>query len=266
MASKTNIFDDVITNLSSASDSEATEYAMVSTKKKIKLKPITLGQQRDLLSDVLSASETRLDINTRLNKIITDNNTSDIPVHIIDRDYLLLQMKREITGDNLNVFVGEEPHVINLSKHFAECEKANKKVKIENEFTCEADSVKAHCAIPTIGRDSEIIEYNQTRYNQLYQNGIAESEAEKQAIAIAYLGEIVKYVKSIEVADNTVVFNDLTLDQQYVVMESVPFSVSKKISKTITEALSQIIHITVSEQIENTPVNIEITAQLFSNE
>ena len=268
MPDKDKIFDNILSDIEAVSNETVEEYSLVSSDKKIKFKPLTLGQQSRVLTDTITTEGARLDTNIKLNEVIVENCQDGSELKAIDREYILLQMKRGLTGSKLTVFIDDDnPVEVDLDIHLDNCKKLIKEMKIEQVFVVDVDDIKVTCRLPSLERDTEIIRYNQELFQNVDVEQTTENQATANAINLAYLGELAKHINTVSVGESIIDFaSQLTIEQQYKVLENLPYNITSEISKYIASVTENINKLILYTHETETPIAIEVSAQIFSVE
>lgn len=267
MAKKDDTFKNILQNISSTTSSASEEYTLVSSKDKITMRPVTLGQQKELLSNTLIDRPNRLDNNIQLTKLLIDNAETPEKIYAVDRDFMLLQYRRSISGKDLNLYLDDTPSTIDLDKHIEDCIAKIAKRKHESKFSVTKDTITLTCGIPTLNRDYEVTVHSQDQYRGMHPE-LEEDEATQKAVEIAYLAELVKYVEKVKIGEDEIDFtsNTVSIDQQLQLLNALPYTLTSELSRKINEIVDIYSDLVVTDQLPDGPVTITIDTQLFSVE
>jgi hypothetical protein len=267
MVKKDDAFKSILKNISSSTSSASEEFKLVTSQDGLSMKPVTLGQQKELLSNTLVEQPNRLDTNIQLTKLLLENAKAPEKIYALDRDFILLQYRRSIAGKDLVLYTDDTPYTIDLDKHLEECTAKIAEREYDSEFTVTKDTITLTCGVPKLSRDYEVTTHSQDQYRNM-QAEMEESEATKKAVEIAYLAELVKYVEKVKIGEDEIDFltGDVSLDQQLQLLNALPYTLTSELSRKVSEIVETFADLIVTDQLPTGPIGISIDTQLFSVE
>ena len=228
-------YKDLLTGIQELNQQETTDVYVISAKQKVKFAPLSVKQQKNIMSSGIDTDIESLSFTNTLNDIILENITEKhIPVHVTDRSFILLQLRLNSVGSDLIVTEEEKDYSINLKKHITSCT-TKLKSPPNPQFSVKVDSIEITCQVPALNVDTNI--------NKQFTKTAKKSKDGQSPLALTdvigdlYVHEIIKYITRIKVGEHVVEFDDsVSLQQKLQVFESFPMRVSTEIGNSIRSA------------------------------
>ena len=232
---KPSSYKDLLAGIEELNRKETSDIHIISMKKTFPFKPLSVKQQKKIMSAGVDTDIESLSFANVLNEIIAENciNTG-VSILVTDRPFILLQLRACSMGGELVVTEDDKEYKIDLNKHIKDC-----LIKVRDgssaNFEVKVDEVKIKCTVPTIGDDTTI---NKQFTKKAKKSKTDESPLElTDVIGDLYVHEIVKYLKEISVGEHVVNLNEgVSVHQKLEVFESLPMRVSNEISKKVRTA------------------------------
>lgn len=208
-----------------------------SIKKEVTAKQINLKQQKDIISTAVNGVLGALQFSKAVNELIIENVDSD-NMFTFDRIPALLALRVESLGDKIKLENGDIVSLKDSLERAKDIPSFNlvKEVKI--------DSIKVKLRIPPLQEENIILKRCIQEIDKL------KSENLSEAMGLIYIFELIKTIKSVEVEEEVVDFNELKVVDRVKIVEQLPL----ELYDDITSFLSPIVKfeeniLTVNESI-----------------
>ena len=262
MAKKSN-YKNILGELDKLTKSKTLQAYIPTLDKDLPFLPITVKQQKSIITSTLDAIITNTVFNNTVNDIIKTNapdNTSD-DFFIIDRLPVLIALRVQALGYNVSVDDPDAEGVkykVNIQDHVNGFNnfKLNRK-SLASEVEC--DGIVADLHVPSLATD--------TRINKGARQIIENTPTNRflNSIGQLFVFELVKYINTIRFNDNVIEFSSLTSQQAVDVVESLPMALSKKIVgfiQTLKAYENQFLQV----KHNNKTLDLPIDATFFNSE
>ncbi len=180
--------------------------------------PLTLKQQKDLLSTAVSGVRGAIEFQKALNNTIIENSDTD-EIFTIDRAKICLFLRRQSLGDGVKV--GEE--ILNIDKFIGKVDSVKREFKMESKAT--EGGVTLSLKVPTLKEENTVISRCLVELDKA--KDLNESS---KAFGVIYLYELIKYIESVKVGEEVAVFTDLKIAERVEIIENLPLTVYKQLS------------------------------------
>ena len=218
--------------------------------------PLTVKQQKDILSSGVDTEIENLTFANITNAIIKENQQSSQKILITDKPLILLQLRKHACGSELIVEEGDEKHIVNLDQHISQC----KNIKsYKQEFEITHDVIKIQGQIPDLDKD--------TTFNKQFTKNVKKGKTKlkiNDVIGDIYVTELVKYIDTISIDDNIIKYGEgVTAENMIEIFENLPLQVSTALANEVKDLREVENECLNSSQL---PENIRITirASLFT--
>ena len=260
-AKKTS-FKDILAGVSELNKQQMVSVYVPSMNDEIKFKPLTVKQQKLILSSGVDTEIENLAFNNATNSIILENClSSKNKITLIDKPIILLQLRQNAVSDTLKITDGDNEHTVNINEHV---QTIRDSIKGDSELTfkVESDGVTIEGVVPTLDID--------TKYNKQFTKSVKKSNKRdltlSDVVGDIYIHEMVKYVKTISIGDNTLQLDDnVSVEQTINVFESLPMTISNKVATAIKNVRDIEIRSLDSSNLPD-GVQINIDASIFAAE
>lgn len=238
----------LIDKLKKANQKKSLDIFLPTLGKKVKFAPLTLKQQKELLSKVPETTYDIVQFNNIFNSIIVSNNEEEVKLSDlknIDKFAIVLQYKINMTGSTYKV--GKKTVSLNqLLEKINEYDYSIFK-KIES---VSLDNLSAELEVPNLEYDAKI--------NKSV-TALIKNKNKNNAMAELFLSEFIKYVKSITLDDDKFNLSSLSYDNKLTIIEELPTSFTKKIIDYM-----DVIKTEENELSTINGVTVDITNDLFA--
>ena len=198
---------------------EVIKVYLPSRKKTIEVRPLTLKQQKDLISSVLDGLKGSLDFSKTVNKVIVDNTgISDLKIY--DKIPILVGLRKSSLGDEVKV----DDETISLARVVDNVK--NTQFKLEEDGIVKFKNLTVSLKIPTLKDESVLI----TKCDQDINN---KNDVLKEEIGLLYIFEILKYIDRLTIGEQEVVLSEIRINERIRLVEKLPLTLYKGISKYI---------------------------------
>ena len=219
-------FDKLLNDINRLNEQDQQDVYILTKNKNVPFKPLTLKQQKNIITSTTNESPTVEFVNV-VDQIIKDNCLDfDIELYNCDRALIVLQMRSMAVGPELTLYnkSGDEM-LVNIDEHMGIVRESNKSLEKYMEFTVKNDNIKIQCAIPSIDVDSKINKQFNTTKNK---------DQLDQIVGDVYVYETLKYIKTISTQQVKLNFHEQTdIESQIKIIESMPVSICSEIVKNI---------------------------------
>ena len=192
-----------------------------SIKKEVSAKQINLKQQKDIISTAVNGVLGALQFSKAVNELIIENVDSD-NMYTFDRIPALLALRVESLGDKIKLDSGD---IVSLNDSLERAKDVPpfdlvKKVKI--------GSIKVELRIPSLQEENVILKRCIQEIDNL------KSEDLSKAMGLIYIFELIKTIKSVEVEEEVVDFNELKVVDRVKIVEQLPLELYDDITSFLT--------------------------------
>ena len=247
----------LLEGLKKHNESELENISLVSSKNSVKMLPLTIGQQKQLVSSVIAGETSELNIDTTLGEIILENITTKKDVFSIDTSFIVLQMRSNLMGGDITLTLNETDYEIDLNQHIKQI---NKQFSdgIATDYEISEGKIKLECQTPLLSRECEVnraaSEYIENKYNTT-----------TEAVGEIYLIEIMKQIKTVCIEDNKIELKELDLETSLSLINNLPYTLTKQVVKKTEEYTNIIDTISTPAGLpEGVPMDID--GRLFTGE
>ena len=215
-----------------------------SIKKSIETTPLTLKQQKDLISSALDGLRGALNFSKTLNDIII-KNTGNKDLKIYDKFPFIINLRKQSLGNKVKV----DKKIVNLDDVINNIKTIPFKIKDEHVVTLKTLAV--HLKVPTLTEESIITSKGEQDINP-------KDDVTKEGIGTLYMLEIIKYIDKLVIEDEEIDFNKIRINDRIKLIEELPLVMYNELADyidTINQYLNDIL--TVDETV------ISIDARFF---
>lgn len=259
---KKSNFNDILQGLSELNKQNIVTVYVPSIDDEINFRPLTVKQQKQILSTGIDAELENLSFSNAMNDIIMENCLSDKQaIKIIDKPAILLQLRQKAVGDMVNINAEDTEYKISIAEQIDKVR--NMKVKRKSNFTIKSDGIEITGRTPNLKID--------TIYNKQFTKKIKKENKGSQltlsdVVGDIFVHEMVKYVDTITLGDNVVRMDgSLSIDQSIKLFESLPMSLSLAVAEEI-KTTRELEVATISSDLLPEDIQITIDASLFTTE
>lgn len=202
---------DFISKLEKLNDNKV-EVFIPSRNKTVKVKPLNIKQQKDLIASALDGIKGALNYNKTINQIILDN--SGIPdLKMYDKLPFCISLRTQALGSKM---VDDEDNLIDLEKTLNNIK--NIPFKLKDEATIKYENLKVKLTVPTLQEEILLL----TKCEELFN---IDSDVTKEGVGILYLFEIAKYIEKIEIDDDVIDMSAVKIRERINLIENLPLSI-----------------------------------------
>ena len=200
-------------------NSKSLEVFVPSKNKKVKVKPLTLKQQKDLISSVLDGVKGSLNFSQTLNNIITDNSELT-DLKIFDRIPFTIAMRIEALGNKYNA----DDVKVELQAVLDNIEKT--KLQLKDKKTINYKNLTITLTVPTLQEENALLAKSESDLAK-------EDGTYKAEVGMLYLLELVKYIQGLEIDGESVNMSEIKIPERINLVEKLPLAVYTDISNYI---------------------------------
>jgi len=254
---KTNKIDSLISSLENHNTAIAKDIKLMTSEDVVKIKPLTIGQQKQIVKSIVQNVSPEISLDNTIYAILMENVIEGPPIYLLDMSYILLQLRHDMYGPDLVLFVEDEEYKINLNQHLNHVSNKISKIK-DTKYTVQSDNIKINCEAPTLQ-----IELDRSKQAEDYIK--TEFETIGDATGDIYLIEVAKQIKSVEINDQLVDLSKATLQETIEVVNKIPYSLTKQISDKIKQQNQIDMSIRTNDDLPE-GVQISVDSTLFTAE
>lgn len=182
----------------------------------LKIKPLNLKQQKEIISSVADGVAGMISFTRILNNIIIET-TGDDTLKVYDRAPLTVALRVNALGDNYT----SDDKTINLGRVLAAYKEYNQ--SFSDTTTVTHNGINVEVSVPTLKEENTTIKKLE---EEIKRNG---DKNNTKNLGSIYIYEIIKYIKSIKLDDIEVDYSALKIKEKIDIIESLPLSLNKKI-------------------------------------
>ena len=211
-----NKFDTVFKDLESINKQSIVDVYVPSLNAYKKFKPISVLQQKKIISTINNSALDSVALINVLNSIITENACESCETNVLDREFILIYLR-----------VDEETQKDIKSFEQIMQDKDLSKI-IQNVFNYH-NTIKVEMQMPSLQRDSE--------FNAWFiENNKNKKAAASEIAANYFVLEVVKYIKSIQVNDEHINFVEAQdIADLIKIAEQLPAVINNAVAKFIAD-------------------------------
>lgn len=190
----------------------------------IKLKPLNLKQQKDIISSVADGVAGLISFTRILNDIIADSLVAnDDTLKIYDRTPIALALRVNSLGSTVKI---DKETSIDLNPILEKLKTHKKTLKDEETFTY--NDVEVNVRVPSLREENFVIKKLEEAVKR---NG----EDNSKNLGSIYVYEIIKYIHTVKYDDLTIDYTDLKISDRIDIVEALPLALNKQIISFIEE-------------------------------
>lgn len=240
---------DILAKLHELNTSNLIEAYVPSVDRSVKFKQISVRQQKDIIKSSLDGILSGITLNNIINSIITDNAVDQKLFLVTDKVSTILSMRVAAFGSTYTL---EDGKIVDLSDILK-----SKPVygAINNDVISFQETIRVQLSIPDLAEDTVV---NNSLIVELKKNKDIEAG---DAMALMYIYEIAKFIKSVSVDSQEIDFRQLKLAERLQIVESMPVSLNNEITSYIQQ-LRKI----ESDYLTLDGVSVLIDARMFTQQ
>lgn len=238
-----------LTNLQEINDANIIKIKIPSTGKNASFKLASVSQQKQLLRSAFDGVDGVLARANILNNIIIENSIDAVDFLITDKNPILIGLRKESIGSAITI-KGTDYDLNDLP------ELNSAEIKLTD--TIKYDDITVEVKVPTISDDIEI----NTKLSKELAKFDDQEEKLKQSVGIVLAYETSKYIHSIELGENKVIFDDISTYERKEIVNNLPI----KLSNSILDYISSVKTVTDEVLTFSDEVMVEIDASFLSND
>ena len=195
---------------------------------KVVVKQLSLKQQKDILSTAVDGIRGAVEFAKNINDIILENSDKK-KLLVADKAPILLMLRQLSLGDTIEV----EEEKLDISDFI----KNLKEIKANFKFnsTIKKGDIILKLKVPTLKEESKILTKCITEVEK------KKSGSTSDSFGIIYIYELIKYIDQVDIGeDYSLNFEDLKIADRVKVVENLPLSVYKELSKFFNDIDSYI--------------------------
>ena len=242
-----DLLKNLISDLDKINKDNVTPIFIPSLDKKVEFEMFSVAQHKDLLKSAFEGYEGAIKSNIIYNNAILDNSVDDIDFSVADRAHILVELRKSSLGNNYVV----DDKTLDMSKLPTPNFEFNYTQKLEY------NGVVVKLKIPSLERDTAISKKLLAEFKRL-----SESEKDVEAVNVMITYEIIKYIDSVEVADNTITFDNFNLYESKQIVNTLPL----KINNAVVDFIDKFKQQETANLTFDDDTFIEIDAGFLSND
>jgi hypothetical protein len=214
-------------------NNEKVDVFIPSRNKTVKVKPLNIKQQKDLIASALDGIKGALNYNKTINQIILDNSgLSDLKIY--DKLPFCISLRTQALGSKIR---SSEDNIVDLEDTLKNIK--NTPFKLTDKSTIKYENLKVSLKVPTLQEEISLI----SKCEDLFSDG---SDVTKEAVGILYLFEIAKYITEVAIDDEIIDMSEIKIQEKIDLIENLPLSIYTELTKfaeSLTSYEEQIITI-----------------------
>tara|TARA_R110000744_G_scaffold29726_6_gene70755 strand:- start:232 stop:993 length:762 start_codon:yes stop_codon:yes gene_type:complete len=181
--------------------------------KSVETLPLTLKQQKDIISTATGGARGSLEFTRSINDAIL-KNVKEKKLYPYDRVPVIVQLRKHSLGDRA---LTDDYEFASLEDIIKNCK--NEKASFVNTGEITVDSLKLKLRIPTLEEENEIISKCLIELDKIDPEDITET------VGTVFVFELIKYIHTISIKNDIVAFSDLKIQDRVDIIERLPLSV-----------------------------------------
>lgn len=221
-------FKDILKSVTELNKQQIQSVYVPSIGDVVNFKPLTVKQQKGILSSGVDTEVENLSFSNTVNEIINENCLQGKKgVRITDRPAIILQLRQKAVGNVLKFTSDGKDYTVNIDEKIESIKSIESR---RTTFDITVENLKIIGEIPSLVKDSK---YNAQFTNTVKSNKRGAGVRLTDLIGDIYIHEMVKYVTQIEIDDQSINIDDISVSQAIQIFESLPMTVSLKVSDQI---------------------------------
>ena len=213
----------LLSNLKRINDANTVSIKVPSTNKKSNFKLTSFAQQKELLRTAFDGVSGLIKRTNVFNKLVTENCTDEVEFLLIDRDAILIEIRKATIGSKYTH--KDKDYDLNTLEPLRKSS-----LKFEDSIT--EEDITINVSIPTLELDTEV---NNKMLTELAKF-TSEEEKVKQSIDSIVLYETSKFIKDVTVGEQTIKFSDISAYERKEVVANLPVKINRKVLDFIAAA------------------------------
>lgn len=223
-------FKDILKSVTELNKQQIQSIYVPSVDDTINFKPLTVKQQKGILSSGVDMEVENLAFSNTVNSIISENCLQGKQlIRITDRPAIVLQLRQKALGNTLKFTSDGKEYTVDIDERVSLLKENPPK---QTTFEVTIENLKIRGAIPDLKKDSK---YNAQFTNTVKSGKRGATIRLTDVIGDIYIHEMVKYVNNIEIGEQSIDIDDISVVQAIEIFESLPMSASLKVSEEIKE-------------------------------
>jgi hypothetical protein len=223
-------FKDILKSVTELNKQQIQSIYVPSIGDVVNFKPLTVKQQKGILSSGVDTEVENLSFSNTINNIINENCLQGKQmIRITDRPAIVLQLRQKALGNTLKFTSDGKEYTVDIDERITLLKENPPK---ETTFEVTIENLKIRGATPDLKKDGK---YNAQFTNTVKSGKRGSSIRLTDVIGDIYIHEMVKYVNDIEIGDQSININEISVVQAIEIFESLPMSASLKVSEKIKD-------------------------------
>lgn len=257
---KNTSYKNILSSITELKSNETISVFVPSVGKVIKFAPLTVKQQKELISSSVDTDFENLSfLNTLSETIMTNCLTTTAKILVTDKPLIALQLRSVavspvlVVGDDSkgNFEVNIEDHVKSVS--------GNVPPPVDDMVVMHGP-VEIQCRVPDLETD--------IKYNKQFTKRVRGPKTNKlkvtDVIGDVYVSELVKFIKSVKIGEDIIdVDEGVSVSNMVEIFENLPMQISSKLAEIIKQ-LREIEEISLNPSELPEDLSISIDASLFT--
>jgi hypothetical protein len=202
-----------IDTLKAAINNKTVKVWVPSKQKELEFKPLTVGQQKDIMSVGFDGVTAPLTVTRLLNNIVQDNCIEKTEFSVYDKYHVIVGLRIDSIGSKV--------------KGFNQTLTVPKTAKLKETAVITSDDITIECRIPSIDEENKLVTKLIT---EIKNKNITDRSA---LVSMLYVGEIIKFINSVSIDDIVIEFSDIQYEQKKEVVNTLPVKINAKIIEYI---------------------------------
>ena len=184
-----------------------------SLKKEVDAEPLTLKQQKDIISSAAGGARGSLEFTRGINEAILKNVKAN-NLRPYDRVPIIVQLRKDALGNSALTDEYEFASLEDVVKNYK-----NEKADFTDTEEITVDSLKLKLIIPTLKQETDIISKCILELDKIDPDDVSET------VGTVFVFELIKYIDRIAIDGAEVAFSDLKIQDRVDIIEKLPLKV-----------------------------------------
>ena len=244
---------DILDIIDKSNESYSFPIYIPSLEKEIYFRELSTAQQKRLIKSAIDQPLYNSVFITTSFEIISENltdkevNAEDLT--ILDKFFILLALRGNGVSDKVKVQLQSKndsnrtyDYEFSIAKILEKAQKAVKNIKTEQ---VDVDPYTLHCNIPNILEEKKLEEEMRLADEEI---DISSVEDLRQSVGEKFIGEICKYVSSINIADKEINLRDMSFKERIQIIEKLPAKCVDAVVKYMEKVNNEVEKITLIDK------------------
>ena len=192
-----------------------------SQERDVLFRPFSAKQQKDIIKTVLSGIEGNIKLTNVFNDIIEENCIEKgLPYSLYDRNKILIDLRKFSISELIKI--NEKEYSLNTLPPYV--------LDFDTTYCINYNNIHVKCEVPSLALDSAVT----TKSILEFYKFDTEEQKLTNSVNILLVYEIVKFISSVKINEQEVIFNQLPITDRRDIVDNLPLNVNNKVLEFIS--------------------------------